>query len=278
MIVQEHATVLANDLVGDGIYVLRLHSPRIAAAVKPAQFVHMRCGEGIDPLLLRPFSVLSVDRALGELSILYQVVGRGSALLAQRKPGDKIMHLGPLGNGFTVRPPAKHLLLVAGGIGIAPLVFLAQELSSQDKEITLLSGARTAARHLPSEFIPPQVEYVLATEDGSAGHHGRVTSLIKEYFPWSDAMYVCGPWPMLSTIEADFRAQAWGWPTRKPIYVSLENQMGCAMGVCLGCVIKTPRGYERVCRDGPVFLLQDLRDEILSRPENYARNPDVMGP
>ena len=277
-IVQERARVVSNEPVADGLYIIRLHSPQIAAQCRPAQFVHVRCGDGIDPLLLRPFSMLNVDREAGTLDILYQVVGYGTEILKHRRAGEEILQLGPLGKTFTVPPNPGNLLMVGGGIGTAPLVFLAETVIPRGFTITLLAGARTASRHLPAECVPPEVEYVLATDDGTAGYHGPVTDLIADYYLWSDAVYICGPWPMLAAIDAAHQARAWGWNSRKPIEVSLENQMGCAMGVCLGCVVTTPQGYQRVCRDGPVFPLRDLHQEIISRPEHARRQSHAMGP
>ena len=270
-VIQEHARIVSNEPVADGLFIVRLHSPQIAAQCQPAQFVHVRCGDGIDPLLLRPFSMLTVDREAGTLDILYQVVGRGTEILKNRRAGDEILQLGPLGKTFTVPPNQANLLMVGGGIGIAPLAFLAELMIPKGYTVTLLAGARTAARHLPAEFVPLAVEYVLATDDGSAGHHGPVTDLIADYFLWSDAVYVCGPWPMLTAIDAAYQARIWGWNSKKPIQVSLENQMGCAMGVCLGCVVATPQGYQRVCRDGPVFSLGDLHQEVVSRPGHSSQ-------
>ncbi len=270
---QERATLISNETVADGLLIARVHSPQIASQCQPAQFVHVRCGDGIDPLLLRPFSMLTVDREAGTLDILYQVVGRGTELLKNRRVGDEILQLGPLGKTFAVPPNPGNLLLVGGGIGAAPLVFLAETVIPKGYSVTLLSGARTAARHLPAEHVPSAVEYVLATDDGTAGYHGPVTDLIADYFLWSDAVYICGPWPMLTAIDAAYQARVWGWNSKKPIQVSLENQMGCAMGVCLGCVVTTPRGFQRVCRDGPVFALRDLHTEIVSRPK-LTGSPD----
>ena len=277
-VVQETAKVVSNKPVADGLLIIRLHSPQIAAQCQPAQFVHVRCGDGIDPLLLRPFSMLTVDRQAGTLDILYQVVGRGTEILKNRRAGEEILQLGPLGKTFTTPPNQGNLLMVGGGIGTAPLVFLAEMMIPRGHTVTLLAGARTAARHLPAEFVPPAVEYVLATDDGSAGYHGPVTDLIADYFLWSDAVYICGPWPMLTAVDAAYQAREWGWHSKKPIQVSLENQMGCAMGVCLGCVVTTPRGYQRVCRDGPVFALRELHREIASRREHGIPQSETMGP
>ena len=275
-VVQETAKVVSNEPVADGLLIIRLHSPQIAAQCQPAQFVHVRCGDGIDPLLLRPFSMLTVDRQAGTLDILYQVVGRGTEILKNRRAGEEILQLGPLGKTFATPPNQGNLLMVGGGIGTAPLVFLAEMMIPRGYTVTLLAGARTAARHLPAEFVPPEVEYVLATDDGSAGYHGPVTDLIADYFLWSDAVYICGPWPMLTAIDAAYQAREWGWHSKKPIQVSLENQMGCAMGVCLGCVVTTPRGYQRVCRDGPVFAMRELHREIASRREHGIPQSETM--
>ena len=144
----------------------------------------MRCGDGIDPLLLRPFSMLTADREAGTLDILYQVVGRGTDILVNRRAGEEILQLGPLGKTFTTPSNPANLLMVGGGIGIAPLVYLAETMIPAGYTVTLLAGARTAARHLPAEHVPPEVEYVLATDDGSAGYHGPVTNLIAEYYLW----------------------------------------------------------------------------------------------
>ncbi len=246
--------VLANERAGEGLLMMRVRAPEAAREARAGQFLHVRCArpDGYDPLLRRPISIYRA--ADDELWLYFDVVGRGTAFLASLREGDRLDCLGPLGQPFRIPPNADNLLMVGGGIGLAPLAALADEALARELNVTILAGFRSGARALPGGFVPPAAEYVVATEDGAIGHAGYVTDLVPSYLGWADAVFACGPTRMLESLR---RATA---GTTKPVQVSLEERMGCAMGVCLSCVLHTDRGLKRVCRDGPVFDLAELRE------------------
>jgi dihydroorotate dehydrogenase electron transfer subunit len=189
-----------------------------------------------------------------QLSMLFAVVGRGTQWLSQRQKDETLDLLGPLGNGFSIEPVSKKLLLIAGGIGVAPLVFLAQKSISEGRSVKLLLGARTNDGLYPQKHLPSGIETILTTEDGTVGKEGMVSKFFREYVEWADQIYACGPIAMYKAI-ADQRQQ---WRNKKPVQVSLEVRMGCGIGACFSCGIKTKNGMKRVCLDGPVFNLDDV--------------------
>ena len=211
----------------------------------------VRCGG--ECILSRPFSIHQVR---GEDIALFFAVwegGKGTNWLSQRREGDTVELLGPLGNGFSIRPTSHNLLLVAGGIGIAPLYFLAQEALKRQCSVTLLYGTANKNRY-PKRLLPPQIEQVDTTEDGTVGKRGMVTDLLSDYVDWADEVFACGPVPMYHDMylhrEKLLKA--------KPVQVSLEVRMGCGLGICYGCTLRTKRGLKQVCQDGPVFKLDDI--------------------
>jgi len=231
-----------------GVYLIWLDSPQIASQeTQPGQFVMVRCG---DYLLRRPLSVHQADG--GEMALLLTIVGKGTRWLSQRKTGESIDIFGPLGNGYSIHPDSKHLLLVAGGIGIAPLVFLAQQAAKLGCSATLLLGAKTATELYPQRLLPSGIELIIATEDGSGGKRGLVTDLTPEYAEWADQVFACGPMPMYKTMAQMPELR------NKPVQISLEVRMGCGLGVCYGCTVKARSGLKQVCKDGPVFNLDDI--------------------
>lgn len=256
---QTKATVLSNAEAAVGVRLLQLRAPEIAVSAEAGQFVHVRCSKSFDPLLRRPLSLHRIGRlAISQeqkdgISLLFQVVGRGTDHLAGLRPGEGVDLLGPLGQGFGLRPDTRRLLLVAGGLGIAPLIAAADAAIGRDIAVTALAGAKTADRLLPARLLPQEAEYVVATEDGSAGRRGLVTDLVSNYLGWADQVFVCGPRPMLPAIAAVASGSS------VPIQVSLEERMACGLGACLGCVVETRAGLQRVCRDGPVFPLEELK-------------------
>ena len=249
------APIISINEVMPGTYLVWLEAPRITAATRPGQFVMVRCGE--DALLRRPLSVHQVD---GEkLALLFAAVGKGTNWLARRKTGDKIDLFGPLGNSFSINPSAKNLLLVAGGIGIAPLYSLASSASKQGYLIKILLGARTAVHLYLKEYQYQSIkaEFVLVTEDGTTDEKGIITNLIPKYIDWADQIFACGPLPMYKTMAQMPELR------NKSVQISLEIVMACGVGACYGCTIKTKSGLKQVCKDGPVFNLEDiLWDEL----------------
>jgi dihydroorotate dehydrogenase electron transfer subunit len=225
-----------------------LEAPYIASQAQPGQFVMVRCGE--DTLLRRPFSVHQADGK--RIALLFNVVGRGTQWLSQQQADDSLDLLGLLGNGFSIHPDSKNLLLVAGGIGVAPLVFLAQKASKAGCSVTLLLGAQTKSQLYPQNLLPPEVKLITATEDGTAGKRGLVTDLLPDFTAWADQVFACGPLPMYQAMVQMPQLR------HKPAQISLEVRMGCGLGVCYGCTVKTKSGLKQVCKDGPVFELEEV--------------------
>ncbi|GFN22075.1 dihydroorotate dehydrogenase electron transfer subunit [Thermanaeromonas sp. C210] len=249
--------VVANSPVGPGIYHLRL---RVALpGALPGQFVHLRCGSSLDPLLRRPLSIHDYNPAGQEVQLLYQVVGRGTAWLAGRKPGDFIDGLGPLGRGFTL-PAGPRVALVAGGLGLAPLFFLARVAAAEGCQVTFYVGARSREGLLRLEALEGLgLEVQRATDDGSAGFAGPVTSLLARDLEYKryDQIFACGPRAMLAEV-ARLAGQK-GIPAE----VSLEERMACGLGACRGCVVALygedgSIAYENVCSAGPVFPAEKI--------------------
>jgi dihydroorotate dehydrogenase electron transfer subunit len=254
------ATVTANETIIPNTHVVDVACPSLARAAQPGQFVHIRCGPTWEPLLRRPMSIFRI-RPDG-VSLMVRAVGEGSAIIAASPVGTELDLLGPLGKPFTLDARSRRLVMVGGGYGVAPLVALATQALGRGCEVVLLVGAATAEYVFPADELPPEVEYVAATVDGSLGHKGFVTELLPRYLEWSDAVYACGPTPMLEAVGRLTRPASFGvagaMRSEKPVQLAMEQQMGCAMGVCLGCVVMTRHGYQRVCRDGPVFPAEEL--------------------
>jgi len=257
---EEQAEIVRQNQLAPEVFRLTLKAPEIASSARPGQFVMVRTTPGYDPLLRRP---LSIHQTIGneQLQLLYKVVGKGTQILSALAPGQKLNLIGPLGHGFDLAGK-QAICLVGGGMGIAPLYFLAKEIlrtTSPPKCIVLL-GARTAAElgPLPRDFMDIGVtETHLATDDGSLGHHGFVAELLQQRLDpiqrWT--VCTCGPQPMMKAVVGQCRKQGW------ECQVSLETMMACGISACLGCAI--PRAdlsgpYLHVCKDGPVFKAEEV--------------------
>jgi dihydroorotate dehydrogenase electron transfer subunit len=246
------------------VYLLEFTSPYIAVRGEPGQFLHIKVDERIT-VLRRPFSIHRVKKS--KVYVLFKVRGKGTKLLSQYKKGDTLDIIGPLGKGFTYSFPSTSyplFLIVAGGMGVAPLVFLGERLREirkskiEGRDIAIL-GAKSKREILCEEkFKKLGYKTYVATEDGSKGFKGRVTDLLKNTLSTlstlsaaSTAIYSCGPIEMFSEMKSILRRH-------KDIncQVSLEQFMGCGLGVCCGCAIETKEGYKKVCKDGPVFNLR----------------------
>ncbi len=234
-----------------GSRLMWVKSPEIASLAQPGQFVMVRCGEGLDPLLRRPLSVHGVG-AEGRLAFLFKVVGRGTQWLSGRREGNAIDILGPLGSGFYIAPGSRKLLLLAGGIGLAPLTFLAQQALTRGCSTVMLIGAKTKAMLYPTDLLPPQLELVITTEDGTSGRKGLATDALPELVEWLDQIFACGPLAMYRHLARQPILE------QKAVQVSLELRMGCGMGGCFGCTMKTKQGLKQACREGPVLDLKEI--------------------
>lgn len=259
------ARVIEHEQLYGNTYVTWFEAPEIAQGAVPGHFVMMRTVELVeegatglpsDPLLPRPMSIHRVRERHGllEWSILYDVVGRGTAWLASRKLGDHVLCWGPLGKGYSVRPTTQQLLLVAGGVGVAPLVWLAEEAVGNGHSVTLVLGGRTASQIFPAQQIPAEVEVIVTTEDGSLGQQGLATEAFVEHLEWCDQAFACGPNAMFRAMAEALRSAR----HRRPVQILLEERMGCGTAICYGCAVETRKGMKLVCKDGPRFELRDI--------------------
>ncbi|HEY0442584.1 MAG TPA: dihydroorotate dehydrogenase electron transfer subunit [Candidatus Limnocylindrales bacterium] len=264
-----------------GQWIQAFHAPHLANGSRAGQFVHVRTGDYSGLVLRRPFSINTADVASGIVTIHFRTIGRGTEWFTRLRVGDPIDMLGPLGRPFEVDPRSQHLLLIAGGLGMAGVRMLADEAVRAGRQVTLLFGAANAREVYPSNLLPDEVEYVVATDDGSLGHHGFVTELVPQYEAWADQSFACGPQPMLAALarlaggrqgrmgvaklgrkRGGGRADRSGSPAARRkafLQVSMEQNMGCAVGACLGCVVMGSNGApQRVCREGPVFGADEI--------------------
>lgn len=258
----DQAQVLSNQAVGPDLYEMEIKSPLIAAQCQPGQFIHIRPGQEYDPLLRRPLSLYDVDAAAGTIYFLYKVVGRGTELLTRVQAGSRVDVMGPMGRGFTLPGTGSRCLLVGGGVGMAPLVFLARRLVQIGCEAVVLYGAATqSGLGAYSRIASLQVDCAAATDDGSAYYNGNVIDMLTGPGGlWldparTDFIYTCGPEPMMAAV-AGFAREA-GIPGE----VSLEEYMACGVGACLGCARKLKPDaaeYVKVCKDGPVFGMDEV--------------------
>ena len=238
-----------------------IDAPMIAKKVGPGQFVNVKISQDSDPLLRRPFSVHKIKGS--SIKILYEVVGRATRILSEKKAGEYLDVIGPLGNGFS--PLASRLsLLVAGGMGVAPLIFLAEKLreiqnpKSKIQNLILIGGKSKDDILCEKEFKELGCEVKIATDDGSRGFKGKVTDLLNKvlhgtrYTVHGTTIYACGPRPMLKAIAQISKKY------KIPAQISLEEHMACGIGACFGCAVKTTSGYRRVCKEGPVFKADEI--------------------
>lgn len=263
--------IIGQTEIGPGVFRSLLKGPKIARQAQPGQFVNVRVAECLDPLLRRPFSVHAAYPDEGVFGLLYVVRGRGTKLLKAMQPATKVSVVGPLGRPFDLgdSPDAEHVV-VAGGCGAAPLHFLCDALCSKWDcgRVIVLAGAQCKDAVLCEvEFKSHGVDVGISTDDGSYGYHGFVTQLLEQHLRQTAnrqpstanqvRVYSCGPHPMLKEVARISREYG-----AASCQVSLENNMACGMGVCMGCVqkIRDPQGwhYERVCKDGPVFEAEDV--------------------
>ncbi|HUV04540.1 MAG TPA: dihydroorotate dehydrogenase electron transfer subunit [Armatimonadota bacterium] len=240
---------------------LVLYAPELAQSSSPGQFVHVLCGSpaALDPLLRRPFSIHDADPTSGRVSLLYEIRGRGTGVLAGRLPGETLDVLGPLGQGFTLpESESQPLILTAGGIAVAPIYFLGRRIADTIgcRRTTFVIGARTQSLLVClDKFSQLGQDVRLATDDGSAGYHGLASGLLEQCVEEMGAakplVYACGPMPMLKAVAEIAKAHG------LKCQVSTEAKMACGIGACMSCVIEVRFGdssrYVRCCKEGPAF-------------------------
>lgn len=259
MVSLDKAPIVESGPAGPSYRRLRLKAPEVARSAEPGQFLHIRCAppDRLDPLLRRPLSLHRIDPAGEWIEVLFRVVGRGTSYLAGLRPGDVADVIGPLGRGFpTDLGPGAKPIIVGGGIGVAPLVALAERFRGRGTPALVLVGAQTAAGLAALDVLGEAAdELLVTTDDGSSGRPGFVTEALGERLTGEPAavIYACGPEAMLQRVQ--------GMVGTRRAYFSLETRMACGVGACLGCAVRASGagpGYLRVCHDGPVFGAREV--------------------
>ncbi|MDQ6969874.1 MAG: dihydroorotate dehydrogenase electron transfer subunit [Mariprofundus sp.] len=274
-IFEEQAKILAHISHPGDQFIMRVHAPKTATHAKPGQFVHLRVSP--ERALRRPISIMLSNPEKGTIDLLYKAIGAGTHLLSERKVGDHLAMLGPIGTAFDLSDTAKRYILIGGGVGIPPMIFAADQLSNQKSDCIVFAGSEVAFPFAlkPSSTILPGIAgnailsitsleergiaCRLASNAGLYGcYDGHVPNLARDYLAALDAqerqrcvLLSCGPHAMLHAVARV------GREFDLPTYLSLEEHMACAIGGCAGCVVKTQENgiekYRRVCVDGPVF-------------------------
>ncbi|OGW89279.1 MAG: hypothetical protein A3A73_06020 [Omnitrophica bacterium RIFCSPLOWO2_01_FULL_50_24] len=248
-------TILENKKVNAEYYKLAFRSKELSRRVLPGQFVQVQVEAGPDPLLRRPFSYYRVMKS--RIELLYEILGRGTQLLAEKKRGHHIKVLGPLGRPFSKNLHGKRRILVGGGVGVPPLVFLAEAVKREVRPLVFLIGCKSRAEVLPKrELSEIRGEVRYATNDGSYGKKGFATVLLRDLLKREDPktlfIQTCGPRAMMEAVMTI--AKRFGIEGE----ASVDERMACGIGVCLGCVVKTKSGFKTSCVEGPVFRFDEM--------------------
>lgn len=266
--------ICENHKIAPNHFLMSVMLPPAFPTPAPGQFVMIRQADRLDPLLARPVSVYGFQRRgdYAFLELLYRVVGRGTLLFSQMKAGNEVTLIGPLGKGFDLPTGRRKVIFVAGGIGVAPLIFFLQcgilnEVAEQKRRTIFYLGARSEELLVGRDHLKRLCDLRLCTDDGSLGYHGPVTEMLKNdiegYDPRETVLFACGPTPMVHALKRLLRDNP------IPCQVSIEERMACGLGACLGCTVAIQglegrREYVRVCKEGPVFDL----NEILPNPSD----------
>lgn len=248
-------TVVENRALNATNFLLKVKAPSSLPQIKPGQFVNVEIPNSNEVFLRRPFSVFEIDYAENSLSMIVKILGRGSKTLTQINTGEKISIVYPLGKNFTYPEISDRILLVGGGSGVAPMLFLARESGLPAANVDLILGARTAEDHVNVDEYRKFANLHYTSEDGSLGEKGFVTqhSVFTKNLKAYNKIYACGPDGMMRAVAREAKAAG--------VFceVSLENLMACGFGVCLCCIEPTTKGNLCVCTDGPVFNINELK-------------------
>lgn len=252
---QLETPITAARRVGPGVSLLELSAAEIAQRARPGQFVMVRCSDGDDPYLRRPLPIFALTAPT--ISLLVRADDTARRWLARQQPGQAISVLGPCGEGYNVLSSTRRLLLVAEGMAVTALAALAAQAVASGVAVTLLAGAPSARTAMPANLLPPEVEYNIATADGSLGHKGNVAALLPDIIRWPDQVCAAGS-PALYHSLAEAIARQRFLVDRDFAQVWLLGATGCGTGLCQGCTVETKRGPVLSCREGPVFSLKDI--------------------
>ncbi|MBM7701801.1 dihydroorotate dehydrogenase electron transfer subunit [Metabacillus iocasae] len=237
------------------VYELTLKGERVREMNEPGQFVHLRISDDYLPTLRRPISIASINPEEYQFTMIYRAEGMGTKRLAEKTPGEFVDVLGPLGNGFSVDElkEGETALLVGGGIGVPPLYELSKRLKEKGINVVHVLGFQSVKDVFYEEKFKTLGETFIATVDGTYGTKGFVTTVIDQFSLEYDALFSCGPTPMLKALQDTY--------TEKPLFISLEERMGCGIGACFACVCRVDEvsnAYKKVCTDGPVFAAGEV--------------------
>lgn len=256
MSVSEMCLIVRNTEIASGIYELVVRGKLVQSMHEPGQFVHVKVSNELTPLLRRPLSIAKIDSEKSEFTLIYRILGKGTAILATRKPGELLDVLGPLGHGFPVSEAktGQTALLVGGGIGVPPLYELSSRLVKAGVNVIHVLGFQTANLVFYEQQFQQLGQTFIATDDGSHGEKGYVTDVIHRHELKYDIAYSCGPIPMLKALKNSCSSSK--------LFISLEEHMGCGIGACYSCVCKSSdpdeHSYKKVCSDGPVFAAEEV--------------------
>lgn len=258
MPVQTFAKLIKKEEIIKDIFKFSVEAEEIVKTAKPGNFIEIRVNDQIEPFLRRPISIYNMNQEAGILEFIFQIKGNGTNLLSKKQIGDKIDILGPLGNGTFKFEKYNNIAIIGGGIGIFPLYELAKEAKAQGKKVSTYLGFRNKDLvMLEKEFKEVSDKLVITTDDGSYAEKGFAIDYLKKDIE-NHCIYACGPLPMLKAV------QKYAIENNINCQISLEEKMGCGLGVCLGCAVKkasSPKDnpeYFHVCKGGPVFNAKDV--------------------
>lgn len=253
---QVFAKLVKKEKLLDGLYKFSLEAKEIVDIARPGNFIEIRINENLDPFLRRPISIYNIEKEKGIIEIIFQEKGKGTELLSKKQEGEFIDIIGPLGNGVFKLKKYKNIAVIGGGIGIFPLYELTKEAKELNLNIDTYIGFRNKELVvLEKEFENTSNNLTITTDDGSYKNKGFAIDYLKEDLKIKkvDCIYTCGPLPMIKAVKALAEEN------NIECQISLEEKMGCGLGVCLGCAVKTAESskenpqYVHVCKDGPVF-------------------------
>lgn len=251
---QVYAKLVKKEKLLEGLYKFSVEAKEIVNIAKPGNFVEIKVNENLDPFLRRPISIYNLDKVNGILEFIFQVKGKGTELLAKKDEGELIDIIGPLGSGTFKFDGKKNIAIIGGGIGIFPLYELAKQARNSDVNVHTYLGFRNKELvTLEKEFEQVSSKLTITTDDGSYKEKGFAINFLEKDIEKYDGIYACGPLPMLRVVKKIAEEK------QIPCQISLEEKMGCGLGVCLGCAVKTAAStkdapeYVHVCKAGPVF-------------------------
>jgi dihydroorotate dehydrogenase electron transfer subunit len=245
--------VIRNKRISNNYFVLDLECPEKLPEIKPGQFVQVLVENSPNTYLRRPFSIYHIDNKINSLSLLIKIIGAGTMKLSRLEEGQKLNLIYPLGNSFSISKGTR-VLIIGGGVGIAPMLLLTMLLKNENNHIDVLIGGRTSGDIIEPERYKPYARVHITTEDGSLGEKGMITqhSIFDSGLQGYSKIYTCGPDPMMKAVATI--AFSMGIPCE----VSLENLMACGIGACLCCIVETVEGNKTSCLEGPVFDTRKL--------------------